>query len=142
MTCVSKVSYTVLINGKHSQRFLPARGLRQGDLLSYFLFALCLEYLSIFLYSLKQTRGLGFILDIRGAKLLIWHLQMIFCFFAMLIRVLLVVYGLNFRNFQGLQVCKKILTRVRFIFQVWNKIRWIGSFKGWAFLRVCCLSIT
>lgn len=38
MTCVSSVSYSLLINGKRSERFVPSRGLRQRDHLSpYFI---------------------------------------------------------------------------------------------------------
>nr|XP_009773367.1 PREDICTED: uncharacterized protein LOC104223609 [Nicotiana sylvestris] len=46
MECVQIVNYTMMINGEPSEPFNAARGLRQGDPISHFLFAIAMEYLS------------------------------------------------------------------------------------------------
>lgn len=51
MKCVSTVSFSVLVNGIPHREFCPQRGLRQGDLLSPYLFILCVEAISAMLSS-------------------------------------------------------------------------------------------
>ena len=57
MMCVSTVSYSVLINGEPKGKFIPSRGLRQGDPISPYLFLLCVEGLSAMLK--KEVREMG-----------------------------------------------------------------------------------
>ena len=62
MFCVRPVTYTVLINGEAQGMIRPGRGLRQGDLLSPFLFDFCTEGLS---HQLNEVERRG---EINGIQ--------------------------------------------------------------------------
>ena len=60
--CVTKVSYSFLVNGQLSVSMIPHRGLRQGDSLSPYLFLLCAENLGALIkkaYASKMLRGVA-----------------------------------------------------------------------------------
>lgn len=59
MQYVSSMSYSILLNGKASEQFNPSRGLRQRDLLSPYIFILCVEELSSLLRRSEQNGGMG-----------------------------------------------------------------------------------
>lgn len=75
MVCVSTPSYSLRINGGIVGFFKGKRGLRQGDLISLFLFVLCIEYLSMRLN--KATLHDNFNFHPRCEKLKISHLTFV-----------------------------------------------------------------
>ncbi|OMO96399.1 reverse transcriptase [Corchorus capsularis] len=49
MECLRTVTYSILVNGRRTESFVPSRGIRQGDPLSPYLFLFCMEGLSCLL---------------------------------------------------------------------------------------------
>ena len=67
MACVSSISFEVIVNGGKSECFKPSRGLRQGDLLSPYLFILGQEVLSRFIeHELRLKNVVGIKTSING----------------------------------------------------------------------------
>ncbi|XP_015158439.1 uncharacterized protein [Solanum tuberosum] len=58
MECVHTVNYTIMVNGETTPPFNAARGLRQGDHISPYLFDISMEYLSRCLAEFSQASGL------------------------------------------------------------------------------------
>ncbi|XP_074267199.1 uncharacterized protein LOC141590510 [Silene latifolia] len=67
MNCVSSVSYEVLLNGSPGKSFKPKAGVRQGDPISPYLFALGTEVLSQLLCVAQEKELLNGISVCRGA---------------------------------------------------------------------------
>ncbi|CAL9020183.1 unnamed protein product, partial [Prunus brigantina] len=63
--CLTTVSFAVIVNGRPGRSFKPSRGLRQGDLLSPYLFLLVSEALSM---NLTKAVNNGEISGIRIAR--------------------------------------------------------------------------
>uniref|UniRef100_A0A2N9IE82 Reverse transcriptase domain-containing protein n=1 Tax=Fagus sylvatica TaxID=28930 RepID=A0A2N9IE82_FAGSY len=55
MECISTVSYSILVNGEPHGFIKPSRGLCQGDLLSPYLFLLCVEGREVLIKSVAQA---------------------------------------------------------------------------------------
>lgn len=73
MFCVSTVKYATLINDVPYGSILPERGLRQGDLMSPFLFVLCTEGLIHLIHKAVETGSLQGI-QFSGEGLMIHHM--------------------------------------------------------------------
>ncbi|XP_028116127.1 uncharacterized protein LOC114313894 [Camellia sinensis] len=82
-TFISSAKISVLVNGSPSAEFVPQKGLRQGDLLSPFLFHIAAEGLNLLI---KRAKKLGYLrgATIEPTELMLSHLQfanniVIFC---------------------------------------------------------------
>jgi hypothetical protein len=63
LACVRSVKYKVRYNDQETDKFIPTRGLRQGDPLSSYLFLICAEGLSIALAHREEVRGIEGVRD-------------------------------------------------------------------------------
>ncbi|CAN6564467.1 unnamed protein product [Malus baccata var. baccata] len=59
MECISSTSFSIIINGISTGFIMPERGLRQGDLLSPYLFLLCTEGLSMLIRNGLEKGGIN-----------------------------------------------------------------------------------
>lgn len=59
MQCITTVQYLVVVNGIHVGEISPSRSIRQGDLISPYLFILCAEVLSSHLQYADHIRMLS-----------------------------------------------------------------------------------
>jgi hypothetical protein len=66
MTCVTYVSYSVMVNGDPKGYVKPGRGLRQGDALSPYLFLLCAEGLSALMRKAERDNLIRGVSICRG----------------------------------------------------------------------------
>jgi hypothetical protein len=70
MTCITSVPYLVLVNGSPHDTNTLSKGIRQGDLLSPYLFVLCAKGLSHVLSSAENSGEImGLAIYKRGTHL-------------------------------------------------------------------------
>ncbi|CAL2265654.1 unnamed protein product [Prunus armeniaca] len=70
ITCISTVSFSILLNGKPGASFFPSQGLRQGDPLSPYLFLIISKVLSLNISTLVNEGELAGVKVARGAPVL------------------------------------------------------------------------
>jgi len=63
--CISSVSYSIIVNDKPNDLFIPTRGIRQGDSLSLYLFILFMEALNSMLLKEANAPRSGIGVKIR-----------------------------------------------------------------------------
>ena len=66
LKCITTVSYSILINGEAHGNISPTKGLRQGDLLSSYLFLLCMEAFSALINDASNRQKLNGVSICRG----------------------------------------------------------------------------
>jgi len=67
MSCVTTPSFSILVNGKAYGMILPFRGIREGDLLSPYLFLLCAEGFTALLDQAESEGSVKGVSICRGA---------------------------------------------------------------------------
>lgn len=70
MACVSSMSYSIQVNGIPHPPFKAKKGLRQGDPMSLYIFALGMEYLSRRLRTLDSERSFGYHLECSTTRII------------------------------------------------------------------------
>lgn len=73
--CVGTATATVLLNGSPTEKFTLARGLRQGDPLSPFLFLLVVEGFHVMMESIVNTNNIFSDYKVGGRPLTIYNPQ-------------------------------------------------------------------
>lgn len=66
MRCVTSVSYSIKINGKSRGHIIPSRGVRQGNLLSLYLFLSCAEGIPSLIRKAVEDGKMGGVAIRRG----------------------------------------------------------------------------
>lgn len=83
--CISTVSFSLMMNGRRCDAFVPKKGIRQGDPLSSYLFILCAEGL---VSLVKDAKSRGLFRVSKWLWALIWFLtsfllMIVCCFFVL-----------------------------------------------------------
>lgn len=82
-TCMSTVTYSVLVNGEPLKPITPSKGIRQDDPISPYLYIICIEGLSALLKNIIRLQHLNGYKALRGGPS-IFHLffaddSLVFC---------------------------------------------------------------
>ena len=66
MRCISSVNTSILVNGVRLDQILPSRGIRQGDLLSPYIFIICMELLGHLIDAQCSSKSWNPVKSARG----------------------------------------------------------------------------